>query len=64
MGDIYRKRIDFRAPIWGSLVAFAVAWMATSVSCLPVIPVQPVLRKVGAGVEMFAAVMLLGGIVL
>jgi len=37
--DIYRKRICFSAPIWASLVALGVAWMATSVFCLAVIPV-------------------------
>lgn len=38
--------------------------VATYVSCVPDIPVEPVLRKVGAGAEMLAAVMRLGGIVL
>lgn len=64
VGDIYPKRIHFGAPIWVSLVAFAVEWMATSISCVPVIPVQPVFRKVAARVEMLAAVTLMGGIVL
>ena len=64
LGDIYCKRICFSAPIWASLVALGAAWMAASVSCLVVIPVQPVFRKVGDGEVLLAAVILLGGMFL
>ena len=64
VGEIYRKRICFSAPIWASLVALGVAWMVTSVSCPAVIPVQPVFRKAGSGEVVLATVILLGRIVL
>lgn len=64
VGDIYRKRISFSAPIWASLVALGVAWIATGVACIPVIPVHPVFKKVAAGAAALAAVTLLGGMVL
>ena len=64
VGDIYRKRISFSAPIWASLIALAVAWIATGVSCMPVIPVHPVFKKVAAGSAALATVTLLGGMVL
>ena len=65
VGDTHDKRITFSAPIWASLVPSAVAWMATSVSFLGVIPVQPVFRrKVADGAAVLAAAILLGGMVL
>ncbi|PUU81661.1 hypothetical protein B9Z19DRAFT_584048, partial [Tuber borchii] len=46
------------------LVGLGVAWVATSVSCLAVIPVQPVFRKVSAGEVVLGPLILLGGMVL
>jgi len=45
-------------------VGLGAAWVATSVSCLAVIPMEPVFRKVGAGEVALAPLILLGGMVL
>ncbi|CUS12731.1 unnamed protein product [Tuber aestivum] len=64
VADIYRKRISFSTPVWASLVVLGIAWIATAISCLPVIPVHPVFKKVAAGAAVLATVTLLGGMVL
>jgi len=62
LGDICPKRVSFRAPIWASLVALGVVWIATARSSVPAIPMCPVFKKATAREAVLAAVTLPSGI--
>lgn len=63
VGDISRKKIGFSAPIWESPAALGVAWIATAISCVSVISMYPVFKKVTVGLVVLAVVTVLSGMV-
>lgn len=60
IAELYGKHISFSVPLWVALSLLITSWVATAISCVPVVPIPKATHKVAAGAAGLA-VLALGG---